>query len=53
MGLNKAIEHGKEHRSMEQHNPHNRTCEENLTFQRRKVEEAAKQDVKEFEKENE
>ena len=53
MTLNKAIEHGKEHRKPE-HHKHHRTCpvcEENLKFQRTKRELAAEQDMKEYEEE--
>lgn len=55
MSLEKAIEHGKEHRRPEQHK-HSKNCEfceKNLKFQRTKKEKAAEQDIEEFEKEEE
>ena len=54
MSLNKAIEHGKEHRKPKHHKHHKTcpVCTDNLLFQRHKTEEAADKDMKEFEKDD-
>ena len=55
MSLNKAIEHGKEHRKPKHHKHHKTcpVCTENLLFQRHKTEEAAELHQKECEVEQE